>query len=95
MLEEAFEGSAEMLLIVPFGPRARPRLCVATREDLADWPVLVESIDAIDGVRSAASEMVFLRPRTVPLLLAAADAFPATIFNAQLVSETEEDRRDD
>lgn len=81
-----------MLLIVPFGPNARPRFCVLVREDFADWAVFVESIE---GARSAASEAVVLRPRAELVLLGLAELLPATIFNAQLASEDDEDLRAD
>jgi hypothetical protein len=92
-LEDVFRGgSVEMLLIVPLGPRARPRRCVLAKEDFADCAVLVESIEA---VRSTASDAVGLRPRTVLALLGLAELLPATIFNAQFASDTDDDLRAD
>lgn len=79
-----------MLLIVPFGPSARPRFCVLAKEDFVDCAVLVESIE---GARSAASEAVDLRPRAVPVLLGLAALLPATIFSAQLANEVDDDLR--
>jgi hypothetical protein len=81
-----------MLLMVPFGPRVRPRLCAFAKADLAECVVLVESID---GVRSATSEEACLRPRTVPVFVLPAWLFPATILNAQFVSDTDDDRREE
>ena len=76
--------------MVPFGPNARARLCVFVRAAFADWVVLVESLE---DVRSTASGSVFCRPLVVLALLLLAELLPATIFSAQLVSDTEEDRR--
>lgn len=84
--------SVVVLLIVPLGPKARPRLCVLASEDFADCAVLVESIE---GARSTVSETVDLRPRTVLALLVFAALLPATIFNAQLANDVDDDLRAD